>query len=326
VTQKSIEGYGYCALCGSNDVNTASPLLTAAGFDGNGNYCLCRCLQCGVVQTYPKPSADLLAQAYNSDYYGSSDSKFNRLPELWSRLIGRRRARWLLRQHGGPDKPLRILDIGCGRGVLLNAFAAAGHTITGTEREGSPFSGLPHILCCDLADLEAQTGSFDIIVLWHVLEHLNNPKETLAKARDLLDNSGSLFISVPNFGSNQSRLFNNHWFHLDLPRHLFHFEYTSLELLLRTVNMKITRQNTCVFDQNTYGFIQSILNYLPGIKNNHLYSLLKKDMNVTSLFLSVAYLPILFPLMILAVTEHYISGLFRQGACLTIQVTINNHD
>ena len=136
------------------------------------------------------------------------------------------------------------MDLGCGRGVLLKAFQSLGHEVIGVERKDSPCLGMPNVICSELDDIKLEAESFDIIVIWHVLEHLKEPAKTLADVSRLLKPKGSLFISVPNFGSNQATFFKKHWFHLDLPRHLYHFNTRSLVNIFKQENLVISYKNT----------------------------------------------------------------------------------
>jgi ubiquinone/menaquinone biosynthesis C-methylase UbiE len=228
-------------------------------------------------------------------------------------------AKRMLMQTNKPGQTLRILDIGCGRGNLLDAFVCLGHEVAGVERAGSPFSSTSYPIYSDVTELNTQSASYDIIILWHALEHLSNPMVTLEVVNKLLDRSGSLFISVPNFASIQAQIFKDRWFHLDLPRHLFHFQYDSINYLLKTLELNILRKSTFSFDQNTYGFIQSALNCLPGLSNNHLYDLLKTGKTKKSILMLVIYFPLLIPLIILAIAELIVSVALGRGATLTIQ-------
>jgi SAM-dependent methyltransferase len=320
MTQTINENFGYCAACKCNMVDSKKSLYKATGFNDHNTYYLCSCDNCGVILTQPEPSIDDLNQAYSCDYYGDSKSKFTYLIERWTRLNALMCAKRILKQTNKPGQTLRILDIGCGRGNLLEAFACLGHKVAGVERAGSPFSSTSYPIYSDVTELNTQSASYDIIILWHALEHLSNPMVTLEVANKLLDRSGSLFISVPNFGSIQAQIFKNHWFHLDLPRHLFHFKYDSLNYLLRTLELNILRKSTFCFDQNTYGFIQSALNCLPGLSNNHLYDLLKTGKSKKLIIMLVIYFPLLIPLTILAIAELSVSVAIGRGATLTIQV------
>ena len=313
-----------CAHCGADSGNI---LFSARDFDGRDEYYkIYQCKQCHLVQTTPVPDQDQLSKIYDLDYYGDKSSKFSYLIEKWALYAAKDRARKLLRLHGNKSRKLRILDVGCGRGVLLKAFQSLGHEVIGVERQDSPFADISGVVCGDLEILDLEEEYFDVIVLWHVLEHLDAPATTLAKIRNLLKNNGSLFISVPNFGSYQASLFSKHWFHLDLPRHLLHFSEESLSVMLKKAGMKVTHKNTFSFDQNSYGFLQSALNIIPGFKNNHFYSLLKSGLSPKSLFLLLAYSPLIALVSIAASIELIISILLNNGASLNLQVKKNHHD
>src|SRR5262249_17278387 len=132
-----------------------------------------------------------------------------------------RRARWIHRKIRARS---RILEVGCGRGLLLDALSRLGHECHGTERPGLAAKRAQRTVgvkvytaSLDLCNLEKEY--FDLIILWHVLEHLENPVETLAQIFQLLRVGGILIIEVPNLASLQSRLAGKHWFHLDIERH-----------------------------------------------------------------------------------------------------------
>lgn len=313
-----------CVGCGSADGRT---LMFAPDFDGKRQrYALYECSRCGLVRTHPQPTPQLLQEAYRTDYYGHDSSKFVPIVERWTRYAARKRAKVMVAAHGHGKKRLRILDIGCGRGVLLEAFRSLGHDVVGVERKGSPFEGLPNLACGDLAELNLPPGSFDIIVLWHVLEHLDKPKAVLQHATRLLDARGSLFISVPNFGSRQARLFRSAWFHLDLPRHLFHFSERSLGAMLADTGFAIREKHTFSPDQNLFGFLQSALNAVPGLPDNHLYKILRTRPSLRSLGWLLAYVPLIGILSVATVLELVLSGVQDRGATLTIKAEKIAHD
>ena len=310
-----------CPSCGAT---TGRILMTAPDFDACGDsFGLYECAACAQVSTHPPPPAGVLEEAYRREYYGDAASKFVGAVERWTRYAAKRRARTLVAAHArdaGVDSPtLRILDIGCGRGVLLQGFKSLGHQVVGVERKGSPFEGLPDVVCGELDELGLATGSFDVIVLWHVLEHLEQPRHVLRHAARLLAPGGSLFISVPNFGSLQSRLFRASWFHLDLPRHLFHFTDRSLGWLFADAGFAVSRRKTFTLDQNFYGFLQSALNSVPGLPDNQLYRLLKQRPSPRSLAGLLAYAPLVLLLTVPAVLELLVSVATSRGATLTIR-------
>ncbi len=89
-----------------------------------------------------------------------------------------------------------------------------------------------------LEDTAYQETSFDLITFWHVLEHLDNPRNALAAARRLIKPDGIVLVAVPNIRSFQAQLFKQDWLHLDVPRHRWHFDPQTL----------LTLAHRCDFD------------------------------------------------------------------------------
>ncbi|MEP0201876.1 MAG: class I SAM-dependent methyltransferase [Halioglobus sp.] len=174
------------------------------------------------------------------------------------------------------DQP-SVLDIGCGRGHLLNAFKTCGASVLGLEREEFPDNGAANqfIEVGAIGDPQYHDRKFDIIVIWHVLEHMENHEQLLDEVTKHLSDKGILVVAVPNFGSLQQRLFSKHWFHLDLPRHLVHFESEWLERRLLERSYKIERKSHIDLLQNTFGFIQSTMNTITAHSQNDYYRILK---------------------------------------------------
>ncbi len=304
---------------------SVAPLFRVIG-DVGGEFTLDRCQRCGLVWDSPMPDEQLLNEAYQQDYYGSQTTKFNPIIEAWTRYSGRSRARALLRQHGKTDASQRVLDIGCGRGVLLAGFQQLGVESLGIERPGSGFEAIDGVETMTVEDLVRQGRKFDVIVLWHVLEHLPEPVQMLGQIELLLADDGSLFIEVPNFGSLQSRLFKKNWFHLDVPRHLFHFTPASLKQKLMGKDFETISMHTFSLDQNLYGFLQSLLNSIPLLPYNHLYTLLKPGASPWRMFLLLLYVPVVGVLSMLAVLELAVSNLFGSGAVISIHARKRNRE
>jgi hypothetical protein len=119
---------------------------------------------------------------------------------------------------------------------------------------------------------------FNLITLWHVLEHIPNPVEELQRLSDILTDDGILFISVPNFGGWTSMLAKSKWFHLDAPRHIHHFTPGSLRLLLEKSGIKIVSLTTSISFYAIFGIFQTLLNMSTGTMNL-LYYYLKRGID-----------------------------------------------
>lgn len=139
----------------------------------------------------------------------------------------------------------RALDLGCGNGAYLLLLKKIGWDVVGVDiakeaaREVEE-ADIP-IFTGDLKELQLETNSFHLITMWHVLEHLPSPVETLKEIKRLLRDNGFLFIEVPNGNSIVARIFRSTWFAWDLPRHLYHFSPASITELLDRAGLSVVR-------------------------------------------------------------------------------------
>ncbi|GAB3642207.1 hypothetical protein GCM10027423_28430 [Spirosoma arcticum] len=92
------------------------------------------------------------------------------------------------------------------------------------------------------------TSTFDIISLWHVLEHIPDLEETISRLSELLNKEGTILIAVPNSDSYDAAYFERHWAAYDVPRHVYHFTPTTLKALLEKHNFELIRQQAMPFD------------------------------------------------------------------------------
>lgn len=221
------------------------------------------------------PSAAELAAWYPPTYYGDTTGKFGRTLEWMVHCMTQLRARHLTL---GLPPGCRVLDVGCGRGDLVLALAARGFEAHGTELFPVQKPGLEGRMHygADLEALDLEPGTFQLVVLWHVLEHLIDPQATLEAARQLLVPGGRLVVAVPNLSSWQASLFGADWFHLDLPRHLHHFTLVGLRRLLERVGYGVIRDEHFSLRQNPFGWVQSTLNWSGPGGRNALYQRLQR--------------------------------------------------
>jgi SAM-dependent methyltransferase len=235
------------------------------------------CDGCGLGRVHPLPDAETLRGYYPDEYYGEPGTKFQGPIEWLVRLVGSRHIGFLSRAL---PRGARVLDVGCGRGVILGALADRGFEVYGVEISSEAARGSdPRAkirIAPRLADAGFVADSFDEVVIWHVLEHLGDPRETLVEAFRILRPGGRLIVAVPNFSSAQARWSGAAWFHLDLPRHLFHFPLSALRDLVRSCGFEIESEHHFSLRQNPFGWIQSALNRLPGLPRNGLYLLLHR--------------------------------------------------
>jgi SAM-dependent methyltransferase len=271
-----------CRMCGGTSFRT---LFDAPAFDAPGErFSVTSCQGCGTARTEPVLTTGQLQKYYAPVYYGQGHRKFGG-PLEWlvgwtNRHRGRNMMR-LLREYSSvsDDGVATVLDVGCGRAQLLRRLHQAGCVCHGVERQQFGCNhnepGLTfHLDGLEGADLPQQ--AFDLAILWHVLEHLPDPGGALDRLRELLRPKGIVVIAVPNFNSIQARLLGPAWFHLDLPRHTHHFAIQPLMTQLEQRGFDIVWWRTRSIEQDTYGFVQSVLNRLLPGQPNRLYGLLKE--------------------------------------------------
>jgi SAM-dependent methyltransferase len=208
---------------------------------------------------------------YDETYYGENRKKF--LSPLEAAIGACSSLEWKkiepLLSRGG-----RLLDVGCGRGTLLKLAHAAGFEACGIERPSPLGHTVPGVLYKTLPECNFPDDHFQVVVLWHVLEHLPHPVETLREIHRILKPGGWLSLAVPNYGGAQAQASGPHWFHLDLPRHFWHFRLSSLQALLVSNGFRLTRTGTFSLEYDWFGTLQSWMNRAFR-DENRLYSLLK---------------------------------------------------
>jgi 2-polyprenyl-3-methyl-5-hydroxy-6-metoxy-1,4-benzoquinol methylase len=233
------------------------------------------CTACGLGRYHPMLDAGQIEAAYPDAYYGGDATKFHGFVELLVRAVARRHVDFLA--AGLPERA-RVLDVGCGRGVLLGPLADRGFEVFGVEMsEASTQSADPRAdirIAGRLGDAGFETASLDQVIIWHVLEHIADPVHTIEECHRILKPGGRLIVAVPNFSSLQARWSGPAWFHLDAPRHLYQFPLRALEKLMSDHGFAVQSEHHFSLRQNPFGWIQSALNRFTGLPTNILYTLM----------------------------------------------------
>jgi len=252
-------------------------LFRAADYITGERFELQRCGACGFVRTQPEPRD--VRPYYPAGYHGTAEGiRFPWWVERLQRWLYDGRVRRMERMLG-LTSPGRVLDIGCGPGLLLRAFQASGWTVHGTEldaraaRRASERVGVV-VGDADPAQLPWPESHFDAVVMWHVLEHLREPHCVLAEVARVLRPGGAFLIATPNFGCLEARVCRDKWFHLDVPRHLHHFTPAVLTAALSGVGLEIAERSHLALEYDLFSLVQSALNRL-GLRQNLLYELLR---------------------------------------------------
>lgn len=235
----------------------------------SGTATILRCRGCGVMMTHPLPSADRIPDLYPVETYPCySEASRNQGFKRWilHRVIQLASTaysepmRWatrvvffpFLRRVGGvpsPQATRRVLDIGCGDGVFLEAVQAAGWEAVGLEMNPQAAdSARAQGLQVETGTIETMTfadESFSAVRLWHVLEHLLDPTAGLRRVRRLLIPGGELILGLPNAASLCARIFGPRWTAWELPRHFYHFTPQTIRRLLEQEGFEAVRVTYC---------------------------------------------------------------------------------
>ena len=277
-----------CAACGST--NTAESPLAPHGQR------LQRCLRCGLQWRLNPPPPEELELLYRTGFYSPSRPRGGRLVRqlhYWNNRIRLREIRDLT--------PGRLLDVGSGKGRFLAAARDAGWQVVGVEYARSSAEAAMatygvEVVSGDFLEVPI-SGRFDVVTMWHVLEHLPDPGAAIARATSMLRPGGRLVVSVPNIDSLQARLGGDSWFHLDSSRHLFHFSPRSLSALISSQGFRVDRTGHLYPEIEMIGLVQTMLARV-GFEGDLLYRFAKRDPTaplsgeiILSLGLAAALLP-----------------------------------
>jgi len=240
-----------CPLCHFDQVKswmkTVDFMVTREGFE------IWQCNDCGFRFTQNAPDADEMGKYYQSrEYISHSDIKkglMNRLYHLGRTLM--LRVKW--RMIGKMAKPGKLLDIGCGTGYFPDFMKRKGYDVTGVESDpnarefASKQFGLKVYSPKDFLE-NKPGGQFDVITLWHVLEHVHDFNLYMEKIIEHLAQAGIIVIALPNNTAFDARHYRECWAGYDVPRHLWHFTPATFQLLAERHGFSILKMKRLPLD------------------------------------------------------------------------------
>ena len=249
----------------------------------------------GVLYTLPQPIENLGKYYESENYISHTDGKksvFERFYQIAKSINLNDKLKLINKIANGK----KILDYGCGVGDYLEHMQKNGYDVLGMEPNDSARKIAQSKLGenkVTSTEIEHINGKFDVITLWHVLEHIPNLHEIIEQLKKHLKENGTLVIAVPNHQSYDAKYYGQYWAAYDVPRHLWHFTETSMHKLFNEFGMKIESVHPMKLDSfyvsllsekykgNKLGFINAIR---IGLKSN---SLAKKSGQYSSLIYTI---------------------------------------
>ncbi|HMP31478.1 MAG TPA: class I SAM-dependent methyltransferase [Saprospiraceae bacterium] len=239
-----------CPLCYSKDsyfyISVQDFNVSKEKFD------IYQCKSCDLLYTNDIPDQDAIGQYYKyANYVSHTDTRESFFYQMYHKV----RSIMLYLKHQWIKsyklKGKKVLDIGSGTGAFLSYMRAKGWVTTGIEADTDArrnalklhnIESLPPSFFYNLSEL------YDVISLWHVLEHLHDLDGYLSKIKQILDPNGILIIAVPNPTCYEAKNYREYWDGYDVPRHLYHFSPTSIDFLASKYNFTIVAKKRMWFD------------------------------------------------------------------------------
>lgn len=242
-------------------------------------YSIVQCESCGFRKTYPMPLPEDMEEVYDKEFYSIKDSRrFGITGEIVVRFFRFMRALKIAMCY----VPKRILDIGCGRGLMLyylKKYFRASYVV------GTQYSNAAIAYAREKLGIEVKRGDLgdnysdiekelDMICFWHVLEHIDDVDLYIELSYRLLKKNGKLLIEVPNSSSFSQKITGGLWMGWDIPNHLTHFTPDSLSMVLERHGFEVIKKRYFSAEYSTFTTVQSFLNKISGKWNVFYNSLL----------------------------------------------------
>ncbi len=213
---------------------------------------ICECLNCGLLYTMPRPDKEKIGAYYKSEaYYSHQENKKGFIPKVYERVKSiNLKHKYRLATSG--MQPGKLLDIGCGVGDFLHTAETHGWECIGVEpSEDAKAIAQKRMKGMIITSEELESfsdGAFDVITMWHVLEHVDDLKWQVAQLQRLVKPSGRVVIAVPNYKSYDGQYYKEHWAAYDVPRHLNHFNRITLSKIFKTSGLELVKMDKLKWD------------------------------------------------------------------------------
>jgi 2-polyprenyl-3-methyl-5-hydroxy-6-metoxy-1,4-benzoquinol methylase len=225
-----------CALCNLDDYKVMLKVKDYRYHIADDEFNLVQCKNCGLIYVNPRPTKEEISKFYPEEYYRSKVAPLVKIINRFLKLPPIRSVRKYRKQG-------RLLDLGCGTGNFLWEMKKRGFEVHGIDSSSQACKlareRLKNIFNAELEKHPFPDNYFDVITVWHVLEHLPNPNITLKEIRRILKKDGILILETPNIDSLSFKTFRKNCFHLDIPRHFYHWSSKTIREILKRNKFRV---------------------------------------------------------------------------------------
>lgn len=253
-----------CLLCGSASTTKLHRGTDRLYATTSVDFDVVRCDSCGLVRLDPQPPAEELHKYYPQQYWFAPKLTLaGRLEELYRKMMIRDHVAFARGAVQG-KADARVLDVGCGGGLFLrelrtDAMRVFGLDVSVEAARTAEAQNAVHVAVGDLRRAPFVAGQWDLITMYHVLEHVHDPREFLRAARELLAPQGRLIAQVPNIDCLQYRMLGGKWSGLDIPRHLHEFRTSDMVRMMEACGFVVERVKHFSWRDNPAGLATSLL-------------------------------------------------------------------
>jgi 2-polyprenyl-3-methyl-5-hydroxy-6-metoxy-1,4-benzoquinol methylase len=254
-----------CLLCHGRDYRVFLTSYDRLFGIASGAYSLLECKACGLVRLDPLPAPEEVASFYSGSYwFAGGASAAGRLEEIYRRMVLRDHVRFAARAARDSYAPGTILDVGCSGGLFLRMMRERGFPnvlgldfSTEAARVAREKNGV-NVMVGDLTEADIPAQSCALVTMYHVVEHLLDPRAYLRSAARLLQPGGRLIVQVPDRDCWEASLTGANWTGLDVPRHIHVFRSRDLRRLLRDCGFEVAREKHFSLRDHPAGLASSL--------------------------------------------------------------------
>lgn len=214
-------------------------------------FIICKCQNCSLLFTNPRPKEEKIGPYYDFPEYYSHEKNNKNLTQLIYNKVRNYAVLQKVKLISELKEPGKLLDYGCGTGEFLQTAQLKGWTIKGIEPTEKARNQANQILVGKVfenIELLEDKKKFDIITLFHVLEHIHTLRKTTKKIIKRLKSDGYILIAVPNPTSFDALKYRENWAGWDVPRHLYHFDETAITNFEQIFDLELVRTVPMPFD------------------------------------------------------------------------------